>query len=185
MTRHASWPVYAATMIATSRLVLVPATVALTRLEMGNRGDFARLLSADVPANWPPASAADALPLLLRRLETAPNQVGWFNWYALARISGPDLPVLVGGGGFLGPPQHGVAQIGYSVLSQFNRQGYATELVGGLVRWAFAQPGLDCIEAKTEWANPASTRVLEKAGFKPVGSAREPGGMRFELRART
>ncbi len=166
-------------MIVTERLTLLPASVALARAEIADRGEFVRLLQASVPDNWPPASAADALPLFLSWLEAAPDQVGWFGWYALARGAG--APTLVASGGFLGPPQDGTVHIGYSVLPQFQRTGYATELVGGLVRWAFAQPGVSRIAAETEWANPASTRVLEKSGFIVAGVPTEPGGTRFEL----
>ena len=166
-------------MIVTERLTMLPASVALARAEIADRGEFARLLQASVPDNWPPESAADALPLFLSWLEAAPDRVGWFGWYALARGAG--APTLVASGGFLGPPQDGTVHIGYSVLPQFQRTGYATELVGGLVRWAFAQPGVSRIAAETEWANPASARVLEKSGFIVSGVATEPGGARFEL----
>jgi RimJ/RimL family protein N-acetyltransferase len=54
-------------------------------------------------------------------------------------------------------------------------------MVTGLVRWAAEQPGVTRVVAETEWANPASVRVLLKAGFAPAGTAREPGGARFEL----
>lgn len=171
-------------MIVTDRLTLVPATVALARAELDDRGEFARLLGAVVPDNWPPESAADALPLFLSWLEAAPDRVGWFGWYALARGGAADPPVLVGGGGFLGPPQDGAVQIGYSLLPEFQRWGYATKMVAALVRWAFGQPGVDIIAAETEWANPASVRVLEKVGFQPAGTAAEAGGARFELRNR-
>ncbi len=167
-------------MIVTARLTLVSATVALARAEIGDRGEFARLLGASVPDNWPPETAADALPLFLSWLEAAPDRVGWFGWYALAAGDGAAAPVLVAGGGFKGPPQDGTAEIGYSVLPQFQGRGYATELVGGLVRWALTQPGVVRIVAGTEWANPASVRVLDKAGFCPVGPAAEPGGTRFQ-----
>lgn len=170
-------------MIVTEHLTLVPATVALARAEIGDRDEFARLLAASVPGNWPPETAAEALPVFLGWLEAAPDQVGWFNWYALARDAEP-RPVLVGGGGFLGPPRGGSVQIGYSVLPQFQRRGYATELTIALVRWASAQPGVSRITAETEWENPASTRVLEKAGFVPAGPAAESGGMPFELLTR-
>jgi len=166
--------------IRTERLTLVPATVALARAELADRGEFARLLHASVPENWPPESAADALPLFLGWLEAAPDRAGWFGWYALAPMEGGTAPVLVAGGGFLGPPEDGTVHIGYSVLPQFQQQGYATELVGGLLRWAFAQPGVSRIAAETEWANPASVRVLVKSGFVPAGVATEPGGTRFE-----
>ena len=70
--------------------------------------------------------------------------------------------------------------MGYAVLPQFQRHGYATEIVRALVSWAIGQPGVVRLVAETEWANPASVRVLEKAGFRPVGPAAEPGGARFE-----
>jgi len=169
--------------LVTERLTLIPATVPLARAELADREQFARLLSATVPDNWPPESVVDALPLFLGWLEAAPDAIGWFGWYALLR-SETEPPVLVGGGGLLGPPQEGVVQTGYSVLPQFQKRGFATELVRGLIGWAFAHPEVTRIVAETEWANPASVRVLQKTGFVEVGPASEPGGTRFELRAK-
>ena len=170
-------------MIVTRRLTLIAATVALARAELLDRAAFAALLDAVVPQAWPPESAADALPLFLGWLEAAPDKTGWFGWYALCRDISAAGQVLVGGGGFLGPPQDGVVQMGYSVLPEFQRRGYATEMVRGLASWAFVQSGVSVIAAETEWANPASVRVLERAGFQSAGAASDPAGMRFELRA--
>lgn len=167
-------------MIQTSRLLLLPATVALARAELDNRGEFARLLGAAVPESWPPETLADALPVLLCWLEAAPDCVGWFAWYAIAAGDEKDGPVLVGSGGFKGPPREGTVEIGYSVLPQFQGRGLATELVGGLVRWALRQPGVARVVAETEWANPASVRVLCKVGFVPAGPPTSPAGARFE-----
>ena len=166
--------------IETDRLRLIPGTVALARAEIHDRIEFARLLKATIPGNWPPESLADALPLFLSWLEAAPDCIGWFGWYALAVHHDPAEPVLVGSGGFLGPPKNGAIEIGYSVLPQFQGHGYATEMVSGLVQWAFGHPGLVTVAAETEWANPASVRVLTKVGFNPVGLARKPNGVRFE-----
>jgi [ribosomal protein S5]-alanine N-acetyltransferase len=168
-------------MVTTDRLTLIPGNVALARAELTDRAEFGRLLAAVVPDGWPPETAADALPLFLSWIEASPERVGWFGWYALTRGENPTQRKLVAGGGFLGPPQDGVVRMGYSVLPEFKGQGYATEMVNGLIRWAFTQPGLDRIEAETEWANPASVRVLDKSGFKPVGPAGDLGGMKFEL----
>jgi len=169
-------------MLETDRLKLVPATVDLARAEMADRREFARLLGASVPDNWPPETLATALPSFLNWLEAAPDRVGWFNWYALAAGEAPASEVLVASGGFKGPPRDGTAEVGYSVLPQFQGRGYATEMVGGLIRWAFDQPGVIRLVAETEWANPASVRVLRKAGFSSLGPTTEPGGTRFELR---
>jgi [ribosomal protein S5]-alanine N-acetyltransferase len=178
----AQHPGESAIQIRTNRLKIVPATVALARAELGDRLEFARQLDAAIPENWPPESAADALPLFLGWLEAAPDQVGWFGWYGLA-LEDTGSRILVAGGGFLGPPQAGSVQLGYSVLPQYQGRGYATELVNALIEWAREQPGLERIVAETEWANPASARVLQKAGFVEVGSIEGSEGSRFELRA--
>jgi RimJ/RimL family protein N-acetyltransferase len=168
-------------MIKTARLRLKPATVALARAEIADCGQLARLLGASVPDNWPPETLTDVLPLFLGWLEAAPDRVGWFGWYALAGAGGEAESILVASGGFKGPPQDGTVEIGYSVLPQFQGRGYASEMVGGLVRWALGHPDVIRIVAETEWANPASVRVLSKAGFVPAGPATEAGGARFEL----
>lgn len=170
-------------MIATTRLKLIPATLEHVHAEIHDGARFAELLQATVPGDWPPESAADALPLFLSWLEAAPDQVGWFGWYALLPESTEaELPTLVGGGGFLGPPSHGEVQIGYSMLPQFQRRGIATEMVAGLVGWALSQPAVNCIVGETEWENPASVQVLKKIGFATLGATNNSGGMRFELR---
>jgi len=171
-------------MIVTRRLTLIPATVPLARAELRDRAAFAELLGAVVPDAWPPESTVDALPLFLGWLETAPDRVGWFGWYAVLRDGLAAGSVLVGGGGFLGPPKDGTVQMGYSVLPDFQRRGYATEIVRGLATWAFVQPGVEVIAAETEWVNPASVRVLERNGFRATGTASEAEGTRFELRTK-
>ncbi len=69
--------------IETTRLKLIPATPAMARAEIAGTPEFARLLSASVPRNWPPSGVEDALPLFLDWLEAAPDAVGWYSWYAL------------------------------------------------------------------------------------------------------
>jgi RimJ/RimL family protein N-acetyltransferase len=66
-------------------------------------------------------------------------------------------------------------------LDQFQRQGYATEIVRALSNWAFSHDVVKRIAAETEWANPASVRVLEKTVFVSAGQATEQGGASFEL----
>ena len=168
-------------MIETARLTLVPATLALARAELSDRAEFARLLGAVVPGNWPPETLVDALPLFLLALEEAPDLSGWLAWYALAAEKDAPGRILVASGGFKGPPLDGTVEIGYSVLPQYQGRGYATEMVRGLVVWAMAQTGVARVSAETEWANPASVRVLLRAGFVACGAVAEPGGARFQF----
>ncbi|KWS06441.1 acetyltransferase, GNAT family [Lysobacter capsici AZ78] len=166
--------------IVTERLRLVPATLALARAELEDRAAFAALLDAHIPDAWPPQTVVEALPLFALWLQAAPACGGWFSWYALARREDGAASVLVASGGFIGPPLDGEVAVGYAVLPQFEGRGYATEMAGALVDWALAQPRVERVIAETEWANPASVRVLSKLGFVRSGNARAAEGLRFE-----
>ena len=168
-------------LLTTERLVLVPGSVALARAEISDRAEFARLLDADVPEAWPPETLADALPFFLSLIEASPHEAEWFGWYVMTHESPSATRVLVASGGFKGAPIDGLAEIGYSVLPEFQGRGYATESVRSLARWALAQPGVTRVLAETEWANPASVRVLERAGFLRAGDGELPGSARYLL----
>jgi RimJ/RimL family protein N-acetyltransferase len=166
-------------MLQTARMRLVPFRADLVRAEMEDRPAFAQMLGATVPVAWPPEMLADALPWFLKQLEAAPEHTGWFGWYGLwCHETGAEL---VAGAGFKGPPSQGTVEIGYSVLPGFQGRGFATEMVGTLVRWAFAQPGVQRIIAETMPDNTPSLRLLGKLGFTAGGPAVEPGHLRLAL----
>lgn len=168
-------------MLTTERLVLIPGNVDLARAEIADRAAFARLLGADVPDAWPPETLADALPFFLSLIEASPQAPEWFGWYVMTHETASSPRVLVASGGFKGAPCVGLVEIGYSVLPEFQGRGYATESVRSLARWALAQPGVTRVLAETEWANPASVRVLERAGFVRSGEGELPGSARYLL----
>lgn len=166
-------------MLTTARMRLVPRTADLTRAESADRPAFADLLDATVPANWPPDLLADALPWFLQQLQAAADLVGWLDWYGLVRGIGDQPDVLVASRGFLGSPQDGTVEVGYSVLPQFQRQGLATEMVAGLVEWAIAQAGVHHVVAEVHADNIPSLRLLRRLGFVAIGAGRDPEHLRF------
>jgi len=162
----------------TGRLRLVAGTEAFAAAEIQNRAKFARLLGASVPDTWPPANLRDVQAFFYGLYKEHPEWEGWLGWYAV-RVD-TDCPTLCGSVGFKGPPdERGTAEIGYSVLPEFQGQGLATEMVAGIIRWAKRQPRLKQIEAETTVDNEASCRVLEKNGFVCIGTGSEPGTVRF------
>jgi RimJ/RimL family protein N-acetyltransferase len=160
---------------------LVPASVAFARAELTDRAEFARLLSAMVPDEWPPEMLADALPVFLEWIEAAPDQVGWYVWYGVIESPATEPDILAASAGFKGPPQDGTVEIGYSVLPRFQGHGYATEMGRALIDWAFAQPGAARIVAETTEDNIPSVRLLSRLGFVRTEPAVEPGHIRFLL----
>jgi RimJ/RimL family protein N-acetyltransferase len=85
-------------------------------------------------------------------------------------------------GGYFGPPSaDGSVEIGYSVVPECRRQGYATEVVQALVTRAFAVPGVSRILAEADRENVGSITVLMRSGFRRMGTGREPHYDRFQL----
>jgi [ribosomal protein S5]-alanine N-acetyltransferase len=87
---------------------------------------------------------------------------------------------LVGVGRYLGSPNdEGIVEIGYSVLTEWQRKGYATEIVMALVEQAFHHDRMVKVIAHTKESVPASIGVLLKCSFQSVGA--EPDEtLRFE-----
>jgi RimJ/RimL family protein N-acetyltransferase len=162
----------------TSRLRLVAGTAALAAAEIEDRTELAKLLGALVPETWPPDNLRDVLGYFYGLYREHQEWEGWLTWYAL-RID-VDYPTLCGGTGFKGPPdKRGMVEIGYSVLPEFQRQGLATEMVAGIIRWAKHRPEVRRIEAEINANNIPSVRVLEKNGFVYVGVGLEPNTIRY------
>lgn len=153
--------------IATSRLDLIAATVALFDAELESHSRLASLLDARIPEGWPPGEYDTAAIKHFRdRLRENPDAVGWYGWYALLRPRSEEPRTLIGAGGFFGPPNaDGLLEIGYSVVPAFEGQGYATELVRALVNDAFATGAIRQIIAHTTKENYGSVIVLERSGF--------------------
>lgn len=165
--------------LLTRRLCLVPATAELVLAELDSPVDLAAALGAEVPEGWPPEALREVLPLIADVLAEYPWLVGWETWYWLTRPEPGGRPRLVGCGGFKGPPDDGLVEIGYGTDEGSRNLGYATEAVSALVRWAFTQPGVQGVAAEALPDNLPSLRVLARCGFRPAGPALEPGHLRF------
>lgn len=171
--------------ISTKRMELIPATLQMLRAEIENRKALSRLLDARVPAGWPPPLNDDnAMKFALTYLKENPDATEWGMWYYLLR----DRPerIVVGNGGFKGKPdREGTVEIGYSIMEEHQRQGLGSEIVRGMVDWAFGHPEVKRVIAETLPELTPSIRVLEKNGFVNIGRGSEPGVIRFELRRET
>jgi RimJ/RimL family protein N-acetyltransferase len=68
---------------------------------------------------------------------------------------------------------HGqLAMIGYTLSPDAQGKGHATEAVAELVRWLLTQRKVHRVTATIDPANVASARVLERCGFRYIGTAR-------------
>jgi len=67
------------------------------------------------------------------------------------------------------------AEIGYGVRSDARGQGYATEALAAVARWALTEGGIQRAWLTTNTDNAASARVAEKVGFRREGTLRRAG----------
>ncbi|SHE73572.1 GNAT family N-acetyltransferase [Streptoalloteichus hindustanus] len=86
--------------------------------------------------------------------------------YGQRQITERDSGLVVGSIGLFWPPSDGCLEIGYGVVASRRGRGYATEATRALVEFALTAPGVHTVCADVELANPASVRVLEKAGLR-------------------
>lgn len=90
-------------------------------------------------------------------------------WLVRAVIAMPE-DVVVGHAGFHGPPdERGMVEIGYTILPDFRRRGYARAAVGELFRYAEADPNVRVVRASISPDNAASLAVIRPFGFEQVG----------------
>jgi RimJ/RimL family protein N-acetyltransferase len=166
-------------MIRSKRLSLIAATTELIEYDVSNRELLAETLDLSIPESWPPdLYGPRAMQYSLAQLDD-PAEQGWSFWY-LATLLRP--AELIGICGFKGRPDaSGSVEIGYSILSDYQRRGYATEAVFSLVGWAFSHHNVNEVCAETLPHLSQSIRVLEKNGFVLTGQGSEAGVIRYAV----
>ncbi len=162
-------------------MTMVAADTELVQADLRDVTLLGTMLDAIVPENWPP-DLYDREPMeyALRQLAD-PAEHGWSFWYLLASERGGSE--VLGICGFKGRPNAaGSVEIGYSVLSQFRNQGFATEAVERLVTWAFSHQSVVEVCAETLPHLQQSIRVMQKNGFVYAGSGSELGVVRYAVK---
>ncbi|MCT2592871.1 GNAT family N-acetyltransferase [Streptomyces sp. N2-109] len=86
--------------------------------------------------------------------------------YGHRQVVERETGLVVGAIGLFWPPQDGALEFGYGMAESRRGRGYATEAARAMVAFALTAPGVHTVCAGAELANPASMRVLEKAGLE-------------------
>lgn len=161
------------TAVNTPRLVLLPwrpehllalidrpeTFESVTELQAAD-GLRAFFVSGDTAPDWLPA---------LRR-STAPDP--WRHGFAAVD---PGTRRVIGSAGFTGPPDTGgTVEIGYGIVPSEQGRGYATEVAQALIAFAAADGRVRLVRAHTLPTRNASTRVLEKCGFRHIETVVDP-----------
>jgi RimJ/RimL family protein N-acetyltransferase len=166
--------------LETPRLVLIDITRAmLLQSQSQGNGGLARASGLIVPASWPPEDwDQKAVQWVLDKMDEWPGSQGWGRYVTLRSPH----PTLIGSCGCVGLPEAtDDVEIGYAILPEYQRRGYATEAVSALLKWIFSFAHVRSINAQTFPHLAGSLGVLRRLGFVAAGDGAEPGAVRFRL----
>lgn len=148
-------------------------------------------------ADAPHVSRMAGQPCIARMVMSVPSPYpvlaaeGWIMTHDSLRRRSEAFPVaiehssdgVVGAAGLHRTPEGWI--LGYWVGAPFQGRGYASEAASAMIGYAEAELSLSRVGAEWFEDNPASGRVLEKAGFVPTGKTAERFSLGRCARART
>ncbi|CAG0983765.1 phosphinothricin acetyltransferase [Planctomycetaceae bacterium] len=158
--------------LSTQDLTLCACSAQVARAIGVDRAMASRLSGFALHSDWPDADLPGVLESYAKLIEAYPDKIGWGVW--LFVLNG----VVIGDGGFHGPPKEGRVEIGYSIVAEHRKRGLATEAVAALCDWGIKH-GAKSIVAYCDPDNEASARVVDKCGFRempmsPTGDGSRP-----------
>src|SRR5579875_1193457 len=154
-------------------------TPAMLKADEAADGSLARMLDAQVTAEWPPEHwEPHVYHFIERQYELEPKTRGWHRYVLLA---GRKDYVLIGAvGGF--PKMEGDVEIGYSTVPGYQRKGYGTEAARALTEWLLQQRDVQSVSAQTYSTLTESIKVMQRCGMTYVGPGEDAGTVRYQRR---
>ncbi len=117
---------------------------------------------------WPPYKRVEPLADFLRERISDWERPAAAHYAWMLCLRGTDTPI-----GSIGVmPDGRKVMCGYVLAKKFWGRGMMTEALRHVVEWAVAQPDVDRVWAYCDSENPASLRVMEKAGLVQEGVLR-------------
>lgn len=149
--------------LESERLLLLPLRPEELRLLCFDLPELERRLNISYQAEPVEGVFSEIIRNQLEICERRPESYLWDSFWLLLRR---EDRVAVGSADFKAPPdEQGRVEIGYGLGKAFRGQGYMSEAVSAICRWALSQPGVKNILAGTEGDNLPSQSVLRRCGF--------------------
>lgn len=158
-------------MIKTKRLTLLPLEMAEFLLLLQSVEKLEAYLKLTPSGEVLDESTQKAFQWLYdKALEDEENYLWYTNWQMILTSTNQS----VGSIGFIGPPDEDLeVEVGYGTYEKHQNQGYMSEALEAILKWAFEQPKVKRVVAETTSKNKASQKVLEKSGMKKIKETRK------------
>lgn len=151
--------------LITERLLLVPFTIEACRNILN--GDYSDLEKWNFKKgkSWPDTDVLETLPKIINNLSKVEFPTGFESWMIVKK----DTLEIIGDLGFKGfNSEGGNIDIGYGIIAEERRKGYAAEAVKEIIQWAFTNEIVKEITANCLSENISSVNLLTKFNFKQL-----------------
>lgn len=167
-------------MIETERLILKPLTYdqLIKYIKVDNSLEIELNLNKTSRTISPELREAFEQTILPNVADTTKDYLYSTLWTAISK----DANNMVGDICIVGEPNsNGEIEIGYGTYDEFQKKGFMTEAVGGMIKWAMSQPKVLSIIASTDKDNIASYKILEKNNFLKVSESETMFNWKLEI----
>jgi [ribosomal protein S5]-alanine N-acetyltransferase len=155
--------------IETVNLQLIPCELAYLEALMRDKKELEQILNITISESWP--EFPESIPRTYEYLKAHPSSPRW-GYHLFVHTKDR---ALIGEGGYKGnPDKEGMVEIGYAIVPEYRRRGFASEAAKGLTDHAFSHPEVNLVQAHTLHDGTASIGVLKKLGMKYAGTAEDP-----------
>jgi len=149
--------------LETERLILIPFTIEICRNLIND--DFSDLLKLGFKKgiSWPDEDVIETLPKIINNLSLLEAPTGFESWMIIKK----DTLEIIGDAGFKGfNYEDENIDLGYGIIKEERRNGYAEEAAKALVKWALSNDIVKEVTANCLVDNLASIKLLQKLNFK-------------------
>jgi len=151
--------------LITERLILIPFTIQICTNLIND--DFSDLLKMGLKKgkSWPDKDVIETLPKIINNLSQVESPTGFESWMIIKN----DTLEIIGDLGFKGfNHEDGNIDIGYGIIKEERRKGYAEEATTKLIKWASSKEIVKEITARCSIDNISSINLLKKLNFTEV-----------------
>jgi ribosomal-protein-alanine N-acetyltransferase len=148
--------------VITERLILIPFTIQFCKNIL--KYDFSDLIQMGFKKgkSWPDNDVIETLPKIIFNLTQVETPTGFESWMIVKN----DSLELIGDIGFKGfNYEEENIDIGYGIIKEERRKGYAEEAASAIISWVFSKDFVKEITARCLTDNVSSINLLTKLSF--------------------
>ncbi|MFV8331817.1 GNAT family N-acetyltransferase [Flavobacterium sp. GSP14] len=156
--------------LVTKNLILKPFTIPFCQNILNN--DFSDLEKWNYQKgkSWPDMDVLETLPRIINNLTKVGYPTGFESWMIIKK----DTKEIIGDLGFKGfNDKDENVDIGYGIIKEERRKGFAKEAVREIIKWAFSNENIKEITANCLTSNSSSINLLNKLNFTKISVENE------------